>query len=347
MPCASARPRPEETDLLGRKDTWEAENFARTHWTAQAQSSEASFREATERVTKAIYECYTFDSPYAAQFLYDCCKAATGFIREEPFLSILEHHLATAAGILANWHISEHKLEPALAIVKETWQVLDAKDSRRAMLKMEPALSTSARLGLLCALADSKWRLPDNKQADLVLTPHQQTQAWLSYQERVLSWSQLHRKSADTQRQNVERIMAAGLHVVTCAKRYVPEQVEALIKVFNQWHIQSFGDFGLSVENGHWKDAPGPLPTTPWYWHFEICKIWLALDLDNISADECHAALSELDQLYEGLIGIVKTWHWARANGTYLGGILRDRNWMRAELRARTLKLQVLPAKTS
>jgi hypothetical protein len=327
-------------------DNWEAENFARTHWTAEVLSSEEKFREATLRVTSGVYECYTFDSPHAARFLYRCFSAARGFIREEPFLTILDYNTASSAGHLANWYACEHKFDEALELIREAWAMLDAKDARRELVGLPPAPTTAPRVMLLTTLADIKWRYESDQIADSLLTPKQQAQVWLRYCNRVADWYKQRPDKEEALRHEMERMLWAGLYVAACALRYAPDSLDGIVDQFNIEHEERFGGLGLRRGTRH-ADAETSAPDTPWYWHFEIIKSWLPHAVPSTSAEFDDTVIGELDTMYDRLVIIARDWILARSNSSYLGSVLRDRNWMRAKLLARKMGLNVLPAGAS
>ena len=311
-------------------------------------ASEASFRAATDKLRNAVYECYAFDSFYTARFFYDVFRAACEFIREEPFLSILEHHVAASGGLLAHWFSCDGKADEALQTLAYTWQVLDSKDARRAMMGLSPSPSTTARISLLGTLAAVKWRLPDDRQADFILTPTQQVHAWESYRARLMSALPSRNTSESEMREHTERILGTGSMVATCTYRYVPDLLPGLVDAFNSWHSEHFPTLGLAVPVRHWESLEEPIPATPWYWHVEIAKAWIAeKHPNNLRPSTAQLTLADLDTTYQHAINIHKNWAWARANCNVLASLLRDQNWMKAEVRARDMKIQILPARSS
>jgi hypothetical protein len=311
----------------------EALAFAHLMWPPEVVADEAAYSQATRRLSSAVYECYTFDHFESAWFLWQVLNAGAGFALAEPQRSVLDHHRAGTADLLANWRLCQHDYAAVPPLLEQGWQLLDGRDARRAALGLEPRPSTAVRLTLLRTLADLKWRRADDAWRDLILTPAGQVAAWLRYYARVTSWLEQEAGSGDIRRNESEDLLGAGLFVAVGALRDAPELLGEVIAPFNAWHSRVLGGPGLAVVPGRWRDSAAHVPATPWYWQYEICALWLAERQRSPVADAVSSrAREELEGLYTRLLRIVRGWHWARENFQHQSSILRDRAWMRAEL---------------
>jgi len=320
-------------------DPQEAELMAGRIWTPEVLSSESTFSATNLAVAEAVYECYAYNRWHTAVYFYNCLRAARGIVSTDPFLVKLEHHIAIAGATLANWSNAEVRPDEALEIIETNWRMLDAKDARLATHGRPPQPTALARAYLLNILAGIKSLRGHDRYKNVVLEPRQQNETWLSLIGLAEKRSMELNEPPNRVRDRMRMMLGAGLNVAVCARRYAREALPQIVERFNaiyQQHYGGAGACGLAYPLGHWKRHPEHLSPHPWYWRYEIAKLWLNVQAKPLETAQWHrAVLADLEQLYQRLIKAERNFAEAEYNAVHLAALMRDRDEMRAELHRR------------
>jgi hypothetical protein len=304
--------------------------------------AELEFHRATGRVATLLYQLRQEGQWNEAQALFQCLERARRRWPMEWQASILDHTYAFTAGLFADWRVCEHELDAAIEYVRLGWSVLDEREQRRDQLGLMSMPSTEARLQLLAPLCDAKWRHENPDCANWVLTSKEQIESFLHCDEGVNEYSHRPPSSSRPLRNRIIQLLWTGTWVAAATLRSDFGSLDPLVSELNRWHRHLYGNDALELGSGSWKKESATARPTPWFWHFEIIKTWLAAfaATQEDQALAARSAADDLAQLYPLLEENWRRWEDWKDDPIYLEALARDRAWMQRTLRQRMFGLE-------
>jgi hypothetical protein len=320
--------------------------LARETWTADVLASTQAFQRRILAVSSSVLECRRKADIAGANDWLGCLIAVREHAAEEPLATPYANYLGLVSSTMADWFVCRHQYAEAIALITNAWETLDSKDKRRESLGLPAHLAPPSRWRLLGVLCDIKWRVPLGEYRDVIMTPVQHAQAWITHGHTVQarmeeyaadpSVSEAERQSRlDTSRKIYESVLWAGLWTASCIYRYCRSELLRLLREFNIVYRQRYHCAGLALEDGHWQTHPPLAVESPMYWHFEIVKKWLSWEKMLHSAHPAKRnalTLEELDDLYAHLRQSVLGWTVGREDLVYAAGVDLDHQTMRSAL---------------
>lgn len=225
---------------------------------------------------------------------------------------------AASLAFYANWLNCQHIFEQVPETVSTAWRVLNARDA--VLSGRQPG--KEARWNVLGALADYKWRQPDDAARDLLLTPEEAAAQWLACSAFLRSYAD-DRPDRRKLLVLVTGLLNAGLGTAAVALRYAPESLQAVAGEWNAWHARVFRGAALvGLADSPWEIRAA---SSHWYWQWQIIQEWFYL---RLTRESCM-------RLYTGLLDSAGRDSLVRKDTVYFESIVRDQRWMDAEARRR------------
>jgi hypothetical protein len=299
-------------------------------WPAEAAEDELEFARFTGEVAQGVYRARLEGDAATAHHLFDCLAAAREVWIREPPASAVDNAYAQACRTLADWAVCEHRLEQSLELAALGWQVLERKNRRREMMGLKPAPNTAVRIQLLGAVSDAKWRL-DAAHQDDVLPAAGHCPLYLILSDRVREGEAAGSLRPDQQQQFALGLLWTGLWVAALHLRFGLPGLEELAHECNTWHEGLVGHKAILL--GHTLPAAG-VDRSPWFWHFEIVKVFVDCKLSGSHSPE---AQEQLAFLYGELEAAVRKCPQFFPDVTYEQSLRRDREWMERTLRGQNV----------
>lgn len=247
--------------------------------------------------------------------------------------------LALTLSLQAACRVHLHHYPAALLLIKRAWDILDAHAAERQQLGLDERPCSEPRVRLVGSLADIKWRKPDEVWVDEILAPPSLCNTWLAEGERLrryLSSARAPLAGSESYMLLIENILWAGLWVLACQWRYDRANIEPIVDEWNGWLEFLSLDGGMSAALNDWQ-LSGDKPSHPWYWSFELVKMWLSR-----REPEGRLALASLKEVGRRLR--IAAIHYESGAPSYLAGLDRDLRWMQLEIGGRDIRLMSEPS---
>jgi hypothetical protein len=294
-------------------------------WPPAAVDVEDEFQRCTGEVVSTLLRARLQGDATAAQQLFDCLAAAREHWTREPQASILDNAYAQACRSLSDWAVCDHRLEQSLELAALGWRVLERKNRRREMMGLKPAPSTAVRIQLLGGISDAKWRLGERHQDD-ILAAAGHAPLYLMLANRVRDGQTAGTVKAEQYPLLALGLLWTGLWVAAMQLRFHLPGLEDVASECNTWHAGLLGHKALML--GHGVPAPG-VDRSPWFWHFEIVKVFVDCKGGVLPAAACR---EQLDSLYHELETAVHKCPQFFPDVAYQQSLQRDREWMERSL---------------
>lgn len=253
-----------------------------SHWTAGMLLKHPEFKHECNQLLADCTVAFRANDYAGMCRVMDILDEVAPLIRDEPFISTYEYTYSLVGlliGItLAN--AGEHKEAFLIAdYVHARWQIGRA---RREALGIHHVHHTEVRYTLLNLLGDLKWRCEEGYR-DRVLTPQEMAEEWEQCAQRCFAYASENFGEDSQRTQDIITALGwSGVEVIKTATRYLPPStVATLITKFNRL----FGN-KLAATAWHFRDKlPMFDQDSPWYWDYELCKVYLQDELDGNTLD--------------------------------------------------------------
>ncbi len=258
-------------------------------WREEDYVSARAYKDRAQDLLYLAYRAYRKADAAELARLIDVTMQSSERAWRDPYLISYERTVSLISLLSALCYSAEGKHDTVYQICSTVLMIADDCDKRRAEYGKPPLPASEVRYTVLNVLGDTKW-CGDESERNRVMTPEEMCDEWPVIYERAMYYAwEWYRDDRQRIADIKEALGWAGVQVAKTAARFCPDRLCSHITKFNKWYGAT-----LAMADGHYR-RNGPLAESPWYYDFEIAKLYLA---DRLSVE----ALDHLTKQREALL---------------------------------------------